>query len=172
MKSLLNTLRGRIALSLFLALLLGLAASEGGFRLIEGGPPRGPQQVELVIPAGTAERVAAGEAPPSIPATLNFVAGDTLLVRNEDTVSHQLGPAWAPPGASASLKLESTGQYAYTCTFQPQQYQGLELRRPVTLSTRLLAALMAGPPTAILLFLYSLAIWPVEKRAGPAPTSP
>ena len=96
---------------------------------------RAPQRIELVIPAGTADQIASGQAVPSIPTDMVFVVGDTLVVKNEDTASHQLGPIWVPPGTSASLNLDTANRYSYACSFQPSRYLGLDVRSRVTCST-------------------------------------
>src|SRR3972149_449943 len=104
----------RIVISLLVGLLVGVAISEITFVFLRE-TARPPEEIELVIPAGTAERVARGEQPPSIPAALSFVVGDTLIVRNEDSQDHQLGPLWIPAGTSASLKLSTVESYASSC---------------------------------------------------------
>jgi hypothetical protein len=135
--------------------------SDAAFRLMGANPDRAPTRIELVIPAGAAEQVAKGESPPSIPTDLKLMVGDTLIVKNEDGVDHQLGPVWAPPGASASLVLAEANNFAYACTFQPSRYLGLDVQAPVTLLTRVQALFLAGPPMGALIAIYSIAIWPV-----------
>ncbi len=156
-----NTIGSRLLLSLGLGFFLAWAMSEVTFVILKDQSDHVPQRVELVIPAGTAERVAQGESPPTIPAEMAFVVGDTLVVKNEDSVAHQLGPVWAPPGASASLLLDQANSFAYACTFRPSRYLNLDVRPRVTLATRLQAVAFAGPPMAVLIFLYSLVIWPI-----------
>ena len=41
---------------------------------------------------------------------MSFVVGDTLVVKNEDSVEHQLGPLWIPAGSSASMPLNADPQ--------------------------------------------------------------
>jgi len=128
---------------------------------------REPQEVKLVIPPGTAERVARGEVPPTIPEDLSFVVGDVLVVINEDNVDHQLGPLWIPPGTTASLPLDIEQQFAFQCSFQPTQYLGLDVREPVTLGTRLTGILFAGFPLGALFSVYSiLVIKPKDKKSS------
>jgi hypothetical protein len=161
-----NTLGWRIALSLLAGLLLAWGLSEAAYYLLKDSSDRVPERVELVIPPGTAEGVARGEAPPSIPTNMVFVAGDTLVVKNEDSVSHQLGPVWVPPGTSASLLLDREESTLYACTFEPSRYLGLDVRPSVTLTTRLQAIGFAGPPMVVLIFIYSLVIWPLKPKAA------
>jgi hypothetical protein len=155
----------RFLAAMAIGIALAWAMSEAAFVLLKDSSDHAPQQVELVIPAGTAARVAAGEAVPALPPDLVFVVGDTLVVKNDDDTSHQLGPVWVPPGASASLALGQADKYSYACTFQPSRYQGLDVRPRVTARTRVLAVILAGPPMGILIGLYSLVIWPVRAES-------
>jgi len=154
----------RIGISLALGLLIAWIIAEAAYVLLKDHGDRAPQRIELVIPAGTAEQVAQGQAVPSIPANMVFVVGDTLVVKNEDTTSHQLGPIWAPPGASASLDLDTANQYSYECSFEPNKYIGLDVRPRVTLATRIVAILFAGIPTGAMLAVYSFVAFPIRKR--------
>ena len=96
---------------------------------------------------------------------MDFVVGDVLVVKNQDSVSHQLGPTFVPPGASATLKLDEANDDSYACSFQPSRNLGIVVRARVTLETRLQALLLAAPPMAILIALYSLIVWPVRKKS-------
>ncbi len=155
---------GRVLLTVVLGLLFGWALSEGSFFILKDSSDHTPGRVVLTIPAGTAEQVKRGEAPPSIPSSLAFVVGDTLVVKNEDSVSHQLGPVWVPPGATSSIALNEVNDFAYACTFQITRYFGLNVHARVTLVTRIQALALTGPPMSVLLFVYSLVLWPHRKR--------
>jgi len=61
------------------------------------------------------------------------------------------------------LSLNQEENFAYECTFQKGSYFGLDVREPLTLSTRLYGILYAGLPIAILIALYSL-VMPVKKN--------
>jgi hypothetical protein len=154
----------RMALCGLIALVFVGLISEGAFLIQKDADDRQPQTVELVIPPGTADRIAAGEAVSSLPEEITFVLGDTLLVRNQDDVDHQIGPVWVPPGRSASLEMEKPDRYAYACSFQPSRYLGLDVREPTTISTRLTALGLAVPPTTMFLFFYSLLLFPLNKE--------
>ena len=152
----------RILISLLLGLLLGVAVSEIPFLFLRE-TARPPQEIVLTIPAGTAERVSRGEQPPSIPQNMIFVVGDTLVVNNQDAVDHKLGPVWIPAHSSAQLSLNQKENFVYECTFQPGSYFGLDVREPLTLSTRLYGISYVGLPIAILIALYSF-VMPVKKN--------
>ena len=151
----------RFLIAMVIAMMLGLAVSEAGYRMVRGADER-PQEYELVIPAGTADRLEAGMAVTSLPSTMRFVEGDVILVRNQDSVSHQLGPIWVPPGATGKLNLERPQSYSVDCSFQPGQQLGLEVAPRVKASDRIQAALAFGLPTGVLAWLFSLVALPVK----------
>jgi hypothetical protein len=155
-------LRGLLAMGL--GILSSAVISEISFRLQDVNTSRGPQTVLLVIPAGAAQRVAKGQS--VLPKNQSFVVGDTHSIRNEDTVTHTLGPMVIPSGTTASLKLDQPENLAYTCSFQPNNYQGLDVREALTFSTRTSGWLIAGIPLGFLFTLYSLLVWPVKPKAA------
>ncbi len=154
----------RIGISLLIGLILGVIISETAFYFWHD-TSRPPEVIQLVIPAGTAQRVANGQQPPSIPSSMSFVVGDVLEVKNEDSVNHQLGPLWIPAGTTASLHLNTIESYAYTCSFQPKKIFGLDVQEPLTLGTRLLGIFFAGVPLGMLIAIYSSMSGPKKKTA-------
>ncbi len=140
--------------------------NETAHRLQKSKTDRPPETIELTIPYGTAEQVAAGENPPEIPAELTFVIGDTLQVTNHDDVPHELGPLYIPAGTSASLNMDDANKYTLGCTFTPSQYLDFNVSPRTTARSRLQAFALAGPPTAMFFFVYSLLVFPVKKHRG------
>lgn len=157
-----NILIKRLLISLLIGLVLGAAISEIPFIYLKE-TARPPQEIVLTIPNGTSEQVARGEQPPSIPTDMNFVVGDVLVVKNEDMVDHKLGPLWIPANSSAQLPLGNVESLAFECTFQPSKYFGLDVKEPLTASTRAFGIIYAGLPMGILIALYSL-ILPVKNK--------
>ena len=145
-------------------LLFGVIISELTFYYLNTGETRPPQVVILNIPPGTAERVAHGESSPTLPSSMYFVVGDTLMVNNLDSVVHQLGPLFIPSGSSATMKLDTEQDYAFSCSFIPSKYIGLSVRPPLTLVTRILGVLEAGLPMGMLIALYSIFAMPRKKK--------
>jgi hypothetical protein len=149
-------------------LVIGLVAaaiiSEVTFRLQGETTSRDPKTILLVIPAGTATKVAQGQS--VIPAGQTFMVGDTLQVKNEDSVTQTLGPLVIPPGTSASMKLDQVGSLSYTCSFQPTKYYGIEVQQGLTFGMRLEATLLAGLPLGVLLGVYSLVIKPLKPKTN------
>jgi hypothetical protein len=157
----------RFLICIVLGLIGAIGINEFTFIFLKSEAGRGPGRIELVIPAGTADRIARGEPNPTIPENMVFVAGDTFVVKNLDVVDHRLGPLFIPSGASASLTLSDANNYAYNCSFQSGQVFGLDVQEPVTSGTRLYGILIAGIPLGLMLGMYSLIIWPLKPRAQP-----
>ncbi len=153
---------------------LGFVAifNEAMYLLQKDERDRPPQTIELVIPSGTAERIAQGEQEVAIPEGMTFVVGDVLLVRNEDSVDHQLGPLWIPAGRSASLRFDTAEKLAYQCSFVVGNYFGVDILKPTTWTSRLLALAMAAPTLAMLLFVYSLVAVPLKTAEAVAVAEP
>lgn len=151
----------RLGISLLIGFAFGIAISEIPFLFLRE-TARPPQEIILTIPNGTAEQVARGEQPPSIPENMIFVVGDTLVIQNEDSVNHKLGPLWIPANSSAQLPLGNVENLAFECSFQPSNYLGIDVHEPLTVSTRISGILFAGLPMSILIALYSF-IFPAKK---------
>lgn len=153
----------RILVSFIIGFVFGFMISEGSYLITRQGIDRGPMVVQLVIPAGTAAKIAAGQPEPSIPAEMVFVQGDTLVVKNEDTATHELGPVFVPAGSTGTLVLNDVQNYSYACSFQTSQYFGLDVQSRLDWGIRLQGILSIGLPTSMLLVLYSIVIYPLKQ---------
>jgi len=154
----------RIGIISLLSLIVAFAFNEVTYRMQKDPYDRAPDTITLVIPEGTARRLADGEGVNLLPEEMVFVVGDVLQVNNQDVVPHQLGPIWVPPNATGSLKMEQAQKYSYACSFQSDRYLGLDVRPATGLSTRLIALFLTAPTLGILLYLYSLAAYPVQAK--------
>ncbi|MGZ6346618.1 MAG: hypothetical protein ACXWNC_03470 [Anaerolineales bacterium] len=150
----------RVILSVLVGLLIGVIISEVSFRS-QSNLSRSPGTVELVIPAGAAVKSSQGIS--LIPAGMTFVQGDVLVVHNYDNVTHTLGELYIPAGSTATMALNQPGNLVLSCSFRPSQTFGLDVRESITFGTRLQGIILAGVPLAVLLGLYSLAVWPITK---------
>jgi hypothetical protein len=157
-----NPVVRRIAASMAIGLVIGVLLSELTF-LFLGETAREPKTITVIVPAGTADLVARGEQPPSLPQNMNFVTGDVLIIDNQDSVAHQLGPLWIPAGTSGHLVLGEPESLAYECSFQPNKYVGLDIHDPLTLGTRIYGILFAGLPMGLLIAVYA-SIIPARKE--------
>ncbi|MDT8896698.1 hypothetical protein QYE77_00335 [Thermanaerothrix sp. 4228-RoL] len=159
----------RLGVTLLLGLLVGVLVGEGAYWLLRGESENEPRVIEIVIPAGTARQIAMGGPGPALPSMI-FTAGDVLMVRNEDEVSHQLGPLWIPPGSTASLNLDRPNAYSMACTFQSSQVLGLDVRPRIRPIDRVQGILAVMIPTWMLLWVYSLVAVPLPE-SGPTASS-
>lgn len=150
---------------MLVSLVIGALISEITFYFLHSGETRPPKVVELDIPAGTADQIARGQGDPALPSSMTFVVGDTLLVKNQDSVVHQLGPLVIPSGAQASMKLNTEQDYTVTCSFQPSKYLGLDVLSPVTFTTRIVGVLETGLNLGFLVTVYTLFAIPIKKKA-------
>jgi len=154
----------RLALVALISIAAAFLINEGAYLLQRDKVDRAPKTIQLVIPAGTAERVAQGQPAPGIPDKMSFIVGDVLQVKNEDVQPHQLGPIWVPPGSTGSLALKEANRFSYSCSFAPDRYLGLDVRQTAGFVTRLTGLMISAPTLAVFLFIYSLLVIPVKPR--------
>ena len=150
------------------ALIFVAIINESAHFLLKDKTDRTPETIEIVIPAGTAEKIANGEPPPVFPDEMVFVIGDTLTVKNEDRLDHELGPLYIPAGSSASLQMDDANKYTLGCTFTPAKYLNFDVRQRTTIVSRLQAFALATPPPAMFFFVYSLLVFPLDKKSHKA----
>jgi len=155
----------RLAILFVISVAATLLISEIAFRVMGNDLSRGPQKVSIVIPAGTAQKIAAGEAT-GIADAMTFVVGDELVVDNQDDTNHILGPLFIPAGQSASMLLGDVSDMAYECSFQTTRYFGLTVKEAITWRSRLNAAWYGAMPTLMLLLVYSLVAKPLVPDGG------
>jgi hypothetical protein len=75
-----------------------------------------PQVVDIVVPAGTQDRLDRGEPVDVMPARLEFRVGDTLRIRNDDRVDQYVGPYLVRAGEQFELTYGAPGHYQGLCT--------------------------------------------------------
>jgi hypothetical protein len=165
----LNTFRPylvRVAVITAISFVFSLGFNEITFAMTKEPTDRAPTTFTIVIPPGTSARIASGETVELLPEDATFVVGDVLEVKNQDSVSHQLGPIWTPPGTSGRLTVDTATRHSYTCSFSSTQYLGFDVRPAVTISTRLIALFLTVPTLGMLIFLYSLAWRPIKVASN------
>ena len=81
----------------------------------DSGDARPAQTIEIVVPAGTQERLAAGEKVVVMPARLEFRVGDRISIRNDDLVAQSVGPYVVDPGEEMVLQYGAPGVYEGYC---------------------------------------------------------
>ena len=86
----------RIVLVLFAVAAVAMVAGSLILSRVIGQPA--PDEHLITIPTGTAELLASGQDVDVIPADLEFRLRDLLIVVNDDTAGHQIGPYVVGPG--------------------------------------------------------------------------
>ena len=161
--SLVNSFLRRFFGLLVVSILIVLLISEGFYFLIHSDSERAPETIEITIPAGTADQIAAGGSGPELP-NMVFVVGDTLIVHNLDRTSHELGPVWLPPGTTGSLELGEANDFVFQCSFQNTKFLGLTVREATTWTSRLSALWYGTPPIWMFLLVYSFVLYPLKRE--------
>jgi hypothetical protein len=154
----------RLAIVMAISLVFAFLFNEITYLVSKDPNDRAPKTISLVIPAGTAARIASGNSQRIFPDELTFVVGDILEVVNQDSEPHQLGPVFVPPGTTGSMLLDTAKKMSVDCSFQSNSYMGLDIRPATTLSTRLTGLFITAPTLAALIFLYSLAAFPIKPQ--------
>ncbi|WP_299028528.1 hypothetical protein [uncultured Thermanaerothrix sp.] len=157
----------RLGITFLLSLLVGILVGEGAYWLLRGESENVPRTIEIVIPLGTAAQISMGGPGPTLPPMV-FTEGDILVVRNEDSVSHQLGPLWIPSGSAASLNLDRPSAYSMACSFQTSQILGIDVRPRIRPVDRIQGILAVMIPTWMLMWVYSLVAVPLPEKVAPS----
>ena len=105
----------------FLPYLAGVAAFSWGMILVAWILLPQARTVELVIPDGTAARIALGEVVDTLPTNLLLRRGDTLLLINRDVQPHRIGSVWVDPDMSTRtiVTKEFQNSGSVICSFHP-----------------------------------------------------
>jgi hypothetical protein len=86
-----------------------------------GDEPREARIVEIVVPNGTAARLAAGETIIVMPSRLELRVGDVLRIRNDDVVDQSVGPYFVAAGEQFELRYGEPGVYTGYCPLTVDQ---------------------------------------------------
>lgn len=81
----------------------------------------------IVIPPGTADRLAAGEDIELIPANLRFTLSDRLVIENNDDQLHQVGPFSVGPGERIDQEFREVATIEGMCSLHPSGSVTIEI---------------------------------------------
>lgn len=74
---------------------------------------------EFVIPAGTGDRIQAGEDVEIVPRELVVMVGDSLRIVNEDDQGHAVGVFYVGSGETLTQRFDSPGVLEGLCDIHP-----------------------------------------------------
>ena len=80
-----------------------------------------PQELVIEVPAGTGDRIDAGEPVQLMPELVELNVGDRMLVINDDDRVHYVGPFTVRPGESILQEFGEPGVFAVECTLIPSK---------------------------------------------------
>ena len=87
--------------------------------LLLAGCGSGPEEYRVVVPAGTAERIAAGEDVQLIDTEIDLSVGDSIVIVNQDTELHQVGPFPVRAGETFDHTFSTPGTFEGVCSLHP-----------------------------------------------------
>jgi hypothetical protein len=114
---------------------------------------REPTTREIVIPDGSNQLIARGENPLDIPPTWTFLADDTLVLDNRDSVGHTLGNWYVPPQTIRSFELQPAYGGFFVCSLHPSGAISLDIQ-PRDYDFRLIALPTFGFGLSVGLILF------------------
>ncbi len=114
---------------------------------------REPTVHTIVIPDGAYEKIEQGENPLEIPSTWAFLADDTLVLDNQDDVTHVLGSWTVPPNTIRRFELQPAYGGFFVCSLHPNGAITLNIE-PRDFDFKLIAA-----PTFGFGFSVGLVLW-------------
>lgn len=79
----------------------------------------GPADYEYVIPAGTGDRIAAGDPVAILPAELDVRVGERIRIVNEDDRGHFVGIFFVGAGETVTQQFATAGEFIGNCTVHP-----------------------------------------------------
>lgn len=83
--------------------------------------PDAPEELVVEIPAGTGDRIAAGEDVEILPEEVRLEVGDRIMLRNLDDRVHTVGPMTVRPGESLLQVFGQAGRFEGNCTLLPSR---------------------------------------------------
>lgn len=131
-------------------------------------PTARPEDVDFVIPNGTAAAIAEGGLAPFIPTSFSLSEGSSIRVRNEDVVAHEVAGTLVRPGGVAVFEPSSSDQKSFTCSVHPSGYLGLNITKRPPLTSILLPSFLLGAPLGVVCALAVV----IGKRLSLEPDEP
>lgn len=102
--------------------------SESSSPAVEEAVATAPADYEYLIPAGTGERIDAGEPIAILPDRLEVQVGELIRIVNEDDRGHLVGPFFVGAGETLSQRFASPGEFVGECSVHPSGQLVLEVR--------------------------------------------
>jgi plastocyanin len=79
-------------------------------------PVADAESLSFTVPAGTGEKIDAGESVDVLPAELDVSIGDHITIENQDSRSHVIGPFYVAANDTMEHTFVAAGTFAGACT--------------------------------------------------------
>lgn len=101
------------------ALLAGACSDTRDGALVVEDTNEAPADYEYLIPAGTGERIRAGEDVEILPDELVVAVGERIRIVNQDDEGHFVGVFFVGAGETVTQRFNTAGEYSGQCTVHP-----------------------------------------------------
>jgi len=108
-----------VALIVAGTLVAGCSGSDRSGALVEEDITAAVFDYDYLIPAGTADRIAAGEPVNILPAQLEVTIGEVIRIVNEDDEGHFVGIFYVGAGETVTQRFVAEGEFVGTCSVHP-----------------------------------------------------
>jgi plastocyanin len=95
---------------------------------LRAADPSAVPVVDVVIPAGTGERIDAGERIALLPSLVVVHVGDTIRITNEDDRGHLAGPFFVGAGETLRQTFAAAGEVTGECSIHPSGEITIDVR--------------------------------------------
>jgi len=109
--------RTALAIAIPIALLAGAVA----FLAVTLMAPSEPEELAIVVPAGTWERIERGEDVELMPVEVELSVGDSIRLRNDDERTHTVGPFVVRPDEEVYYTFGEPAIIEGACTINPDE---------------------------------------------------
>ena len=110
-----------------LMLLAAACGSDDSAPELESGDAAVPADYEYVIPAGTGERIDAGEEVEILPGRIDAKVGEVIRIINEDDRGQLVGPFFVGAQETVTQRFASPGTFVGACYVHPSGQLILEV---------------------------------------------
>lgn len=109
----------RMIVALTVGVLVASCSSDSSKALVVDDDQAQTADYEFLIPAGTGERIRAGEDIAILPAEMDVRVGEVIWITNEDDEGHFIGIFYVGPNEQVSQRFASEGEFVGNCTVHP-----------------------------------------------------
>jgi len=108
-----------LIVAVVMALTATACGTDGSGALVVDDADSVAADYEYLIPAGTGDRIEAGELVEILPAQLDVNVGEVIRIVNEDSRGHFVGIFYVGVGETVTQRFASPGEFQGACSVHP-----------------------------------------------------